>query len=119
MLAHLDISCNQLTTLPRYRTQFPELITLAASDNAISELDVEAVRGLRALDVRGNNISHLPPKLGQLGDTLRSLEASGNTFRVPRYDVLQKGTEAVLALLKNRIPAEEVESIPSETDSVD
>jgi Leucine-rich repeat (LRR) protein len=115
-LAHLDLSCNRLTSLPRFRTQFPELITVVASDNSISELDVEAVRGLRALDVSRNDIGSLPPQLGLLGDELRSLEVGGNTFRVPRYTILEKGTEAVLAWLKDKIP---VESVPSETDSVD
>jgi Leucine-rich repeat (LRR) protein len=126
-LSHLDISCNRLTTLPRYRIQFPELLTVLACDNSISELDVEAVRGLRTLDVARNDIGFLPPKLGLLSELLRSLEVGGNTFRVPRYTVLEKGTEATLAWLRDKIPVGEVEvqeegegeSGGSEVDSVD
>ncbi|OJD15798.1 hypothetical protein AJ78_03978 [Emergomyces pasteurianus Ep9510] len=39
---------------------------------------------------------------------LRRLDVAGNCFRVPRWQVVSKGTEAVLEWLKNRITAEEL-----------
>jgi len=63
----------------------------------------------------------LPPKLGMLGHSkasrakgekgrLRSFECSGNRFRVPRWQVVEKGTEAVLRDLRRMIPAGELEA---------
>ena len=55
------------------------------------------MKGLQALDVSGNAITHLQPKLGLLGSHgLRTLLVGANKFSVPRRDVIDKGTEAVL-----------------------
>lgn len=111
-LTELNVSRNRLTGLPVLRNSFPSLTSLFASDNKISELKVEAVRGLQVLDVTGNELSHLEPKLGLLGtEGLRTFLVGGNTFRVPRRDVVEKGTGAVLTYLRGRIPEEELESL--------
>ena len=110
-LTTLNLSTNQLSgSLPRLRTYFPILTTLFVVDNRYSVLEVCAVQGLTTLDIRNNDISHLEPKLGLLGEKagLKFLEVSGNKFRVPRWDVLNKGTEAVLRYLKGRVPLEEL-----------
>lgn len=74
------------------------------------------------LDVRNNEIESLPAKLGMLGVSdaarkkgdlkgkLRSFECSGNRFRVPRWQVLEKGTEAVLKDLRRMVPAGKLEA---------
>lgn len=60
------------------------------------------------LNLHGNAIAHLEPGLGLLAaQGLRTLVVSGNQFRVPRRDVLEKGTDAVLAWLRGRIPLEQ------------
>ena len=111
-LTELNVSRNRLTGLPILRNNFPSLTSLFASDNKISELQVEAVRGLQVLDVTGNELGHLEPKLGLLGtEGLRTFLVGGNTFRVPRRDVLDKGTGAVLTYLRGRIPEEELASL--------
>ena len=111
-LTELNVSRNRLTGLPILRNSFPSLISLFASDNKISELQVEAVKGLQVLDVTGNELGHLEPKLGLLGtEGLRTFLVGGNTFRVPRRDVVEKGTGAVLTYLRGRIPEEELESL--------
>lgn len=116
-LRELNISCHRMTGhLPLVRTYYPLLTTLLASDNWFESIDVEAVRGLEVLDIRNNEIELLPPGIGLLGNhagktetgRLRSLESSGNKFRVPRLMVLEKGTEATLRDLRRMIPAEEV-----------
>ncbi|KAI9741712.1 MAG: hypothetical protein M1834_000097 [Cirrosporium novae-zelandiae] len=109
LLEHLDVSCNRLTELPLLRPSFPAISTVIASDNAIEELDVEAVRGLKVLDMSRNSIGHLPPKLGLFERELKSFEVMGNLFKVPRYNILEKGTEATLAWLKDKIPLDERE----------
>jgi Leucine-rich repeat (LRR) protein len=116
-LNFLDASNNRLTgALPNARQTYPELKTFLVSDNKISHLDFEAVQGLQVLDISNNDIDHLPPKIGLLGaerspqnwgtgSALRRLEVAGNRFRVPRWQIVAKGTEAVLDYLRQRIPA--------------
>ena len=104
-LAELDVSRNRLASLLPLRTAFPALVTLLAANNVICMLEVDVARGLEVLDVSGNELDRLEPKLGLLGaEGLRTLIIGGNKFRVPRRDVIDKGTEAVLTWLRGRIP---------------
>lgn len=113
LLSTLEISHNRLTSLPPLRHAFPALTTVLASENVIEDLEIEAVRGLRVLDVTGNEISHLRPELGLLGSStseveegggaLRELRVGGNRFRVPRREVLERGSAAVLAWLRGKV----------------
>ena len=103
----LNVSYNRLTAMPNLRTTYPALIAFLASDNSIADLPVDSVRGLQVCDVSRNDIVHLEPALGLLeADGLRMLGVEGNRFRVPRRDVVEKGTGAVLAWLRNKIPLE-------------
>lgn len=111
-LSEMNVSRNRLTALPVLRKSFPALVSVHASQNSISELPVEPVKGLQLLDVSGNAIARLEPKLGLLGsEGLRTLVLGANKFRVPRKDVIDKGTEAVLAWLKGRIPEGEIQGL--------
>ena len=70
------------------------------------------MKGLQVLDVSGNAITHLEPKLGLLGSHgLRTLLVGADKFSVPRRDVIDKGTEAVLTWLKARVPEEELQHL--------
>lgn len=120
-LEKLDISFNRLTSLPPLRQYFPNLTTLLASNNTIKELSPEAVKGLRVLDCSSNDINSLNARIGLLGGPggLERLDVSGNRFRVPKYTILEKGTEATLAWLRDRIPAGEVpagDTSPADVD---
>jgi Leucine-rich repeat (LRR) protein len=108
-LQTLDISANRVTSIAGVRQAFPVLMNLHASDNQIEEIPLESVDGIRVLDLSGNSISVLPPRLA-LSSNLRELKVHGNTFRVPRWQVLDKGTQAVLSWLKDRLPADEAEA---------
>jgi Leucine-rich repeat (LRR) protein len=115
-LTFLDVSHNRLKgPLPYLRQTYPELKTLVASDNQISSLDFEAVKGLQVLELSNNDLDSLPPKVGLLaagrsprnwgnGSALRRFEVAGNRFRVPRWQVVAKGTDAILEFLRERIP---------------
>lgn len=130
-LTFLDASNNRLTgALPNARQTYPELKTFNVSDNKISKLDFEAVQGLQVLDISNNDIDHLPPKIGLLGaerspknwgtgSALRQLEVAGNRFRVPRWQTVAKGTEAVLDYLRQRIPADDMPEWELEDGPVD
>ena len=108
-LTDLNVSRNRLTALPVLRKSFPALASVYASQNSISELRAEPVKGLQVLDVSGNAIISLEPQLGLLGSQgLRTLLVGANKFRVPRREVIDKGTDAVLTWLKGRIPQDEM-----------
>lgn len=129
-LSLLDISNNRLSgLLPAVRQSYPSLMTLLASDNRFNSLEFAAVQGLQVLDVSNNDIESLPPKLGLLradglsknwgnGSALRRFEAAGNRFRVPRWQIVEKGTDAILEWLKDRIPTEELLEWEPETDAL-
>ncbi|EAS29875.3 uncharacterized protein CIMG_08621 [Coccidioides immitis RS] len=122
-LMFLDVSNNRLRgALPTLRSTYPKLITFLASENQINSLSFEAVEGLQALDVSNNNIDFLPPRLGLLGveesGGLRRLDVSGNSFRVPKWQIVAKGTEAVLDWLKNRLTPEELREWQGDTDNM-
>lgn len=107
-LHHLDVSSNRLAgPLPVLRARFPELTTLLASDNGVEEISREALDGLQVVGLANNSIGRVPPEVGLLWEKgLRSLEIEGNTFRVPNYATLKRGTEAVMSWLRDKIPAD-------------
>ncbi|KAL5354446.1 hypothetical protein ACLOAV_000535 [Pseudogymnoascus australis] len=109
-LEKLDVSFNRLTTLPFLRGAFPLLTAVLASNNTIREVSAQNVTGLRVLDVGSNELERLDARLG-LVESLHRLEVSGNRFRVPKHTILEKGTEAVLAWLRDRIPVSELEEL--------
>ncbi|KAF8537873.1 hypothetical protein BDD12DRAFT_844934 [Trichophaea hybrida] len=109
-LQTLDISANKVTSIEGLRQVFPALLHLHAANNQVEEIPLESIDGIRVLDLTGNSIGSLPPKLA-LCENLRELRVQGNLFRVPRWQVLEKGTDAVMAWLRDRLPvdAEEVQ----------
>ncbi|KAL2803223.1 hypothetical protein BJX63DRAFT_437137 [Aspergillus granulosus] len=125
-LTFLDVSSNNLSgSVPYVRPAFPNMTTFLAAENQFDTLEFEVVQGLQVLDVGNNNINSLPPKLGLLrgegnsanwggGSALRRLEVAGNSFRVPRWQIVAKGTDAILEWLKDRIPAEELHKYEGE-----
>lgn len=60
---------------------------------------------LEELHVTNNSISSLPPQLGLMAPTLRVLALEGNVLRAIRRPLLERGTDALLAYLRDRIPA--------------
>ncbi|KHO01592.1 Leucine-rich repeat protein [Metarhizium album ARSEF 1941] len=110
-LEKLDVTLNRVRSLSGALKQaFPRLSVLLVASNQLSELDPEWIRGLKIVDVSCNNIDQLNARLGLLGgvDGLERLEVSGNRFRVPRWSVLERGTEATLRWLRGRLPNEEM-----------
>ena len=105
-LTTLNISNNRLVgSLPVLRSVYPELKTLYARDNRIDSISAEALEGMNSAELGNNNIGYLPPEIGLLWDQgLRGLSVSGNAFRVPSHRVLEKGTDATLAWLREKIP---------------
>ena len=112
-LTKIDVSCNRIASLPtgtQLRDAFPSLAVLLMGNNHLSELDPEAIKGLKVVDAGNNDIAHLNPRIGLLGGAggLERLEVGGNRFRVPRFNVLERGTEATLRWLRGRVPVAEM-----------
>lgn len=127
-LTFLDVSSNRLTgSLPLIRQTYTNLKTFLAADNQFDSLEFEAAQGLQVLDVGNNCINSLPPKIGLLraegssrnwggGSALRRFEVAGNTFRVPRWQTVAKGTDSILEWLKDRLPPEELHELESDEE---
>jgi Leucine-rich repeat (LRR) protein len=130
-IKYLNLSCNHLESLPsevglmvtlrelnvannRFR-EFPSCIyelihleILLACDNKIESIDATstglgALKRLAILDLSNNNIAQVPPILGNMTQ-LTTLLLHGNSFRAPRHQILESGTQAILSYLRDRIP---------------
>lgn len=114
LLEKLDVSLNRISALPQgtqLRDAFPNLTVLFASNNHLIDLDPESIKGMRIVNAANNDIAHLNPRIGLLGGGsggLEKLDVSGNRFRVPRWNVLELGTEATLRWLRARVPVAEI-----------
>ncbi|KAI0129698.1 hypothetical protein BJ170DRAFT_692364 [Xylariales sp. AK1849] len=109
-LQKIDISCNRIVSLPVMRDVFPSLSVLLAANNHLEDLAPDSISGLKTVDASNNDIAHLNPRLGLLGGAgnLERLEVTGNRFRVPRWNVLDRGTQATLRWLRGRVPVAEM-----------
>lgn len=105
-LQSLQLFANRLSgALPQLRQHYPNLHTLLAGDNKFSSISVDALRAFTTVDLASNEIQALPAQVGLLWDAgLKHLEIGRNAFRVPGYRVLEKGTEATMRWLRDRIP---------------
>ena len=109
-LEKMDVSFNRIVTLPVLREVFPSLTVLQISNNHLEQLEYESIEGMKYVDANNNDISHLNPRIGLLGGSggLGMLDVRGNRFRVPRWNVLERGTEATLRWLRGRVPVAEM-----------
>jgi hypothetical protein len=75
------------------------------------------------VNLASNNIEHLPAEVGLLWPNLKNLDIGSNSFRVPNYRILEKGTEATMRYLRDRIPAAQnqdtVNGVGSADDELD
>ncbi|KAG2162795.1 hypothetical protein VTO58DRAFT_105698 [Aureobasidium pullulans] len=108
-LSYLDVSNNRLIgSVPMVRDSFPSLKILHAGNNRIDAVSAEALSGLQSVDLADNNIGYIPPEIGLLWDQgLKGLSIGGNVFRVPGHRILEKGTEATMIWLRDKIPQDD------------
>lgn len=81
-LIELDLSHNNLTSLPTSLSRLRKLERLSLEDNGLTHL-IPEVCSLISLDffsVQGNNLTELPPEIGALF-RLKSLDVSNNRLR--------------------------------------
>lgn len=109
-LQTLDVTVNRLQgPVPTLRDAFPCLTTFLARDNRFTSINAESLQGLQTVNLGSNDLQQLPADIGLLWhEGLKNFEVGSNAFRVPGYRVLEKGTEATLRWLRDRLPAEQL-----------
>ncbi|PHH81385.1 hypothetical protein CDD82_912 [Ophiocordyceps australis] len=110
-LEKVDVSFNGITRLPNNLKQgFPQLQVLLAANNQLTALEAKPISGLRTVNVANNEIAHLSPLIGLLGGKggLEKLDVSGNRFKVPRWNIVERGTDETLRWLRGRVPAADI-----------
>lgn len=103
-LAELRLARCSLARLPAGLCHCAALETLDASGNALTDVardSLHALLRLSTLDLSNNGLRGLPDALGSMGCLVR-LEVMGNVFKQPPLRVVDKGTEAVKAWLRQR-----------------
>jgi Leucine-rich repeat (LRR) protein len=104
-LRELIIADNQLTEIPSGVYDLPILENLFLNNNHIKSIDpfkINAMKFLTTLNLQNNDLLTIPIELGK-AEHLKSLQLEGNPFRVPRPQILAKGTLAILEYLRGRI----------------
>jgi Leucine-rich repeat (LRR) protein len=97
-------SC-RLASFPKVLLELRRLRSLDLGSNQIASVPDSVTRlgALSRLDMTNNSLSSLPPSLGLL--PLRALLVDGNAIKTVRRAVLDRGTEHVLAYLRDKLPA--------------
>jgi Leucine-rich repeat (LRR) protein len=106
-LREICLSFNKFKSIPTCLQNCEKLETLLLNGNQIQIIDVEGLSRLKRLailDLSNNDINHVPPELGKLTQ-LKTLQLEGNSFRVPRPQILVQGTQSVMNYLRDRIPS--------------
>ncbi|XP_059485503.1 leucine-rich repeat-containing protein 40-like [Neocloeon triangulifer] len=104
-LREINLSFNRFESIPSCLFGLPAMEILIARDNKIKEIDtagLASIPRLATLDLSNNDIGSVPPQLGLL--KLHCLELAGNSFKVPRQNILCKGTPSILSYLRDRLP---------------
>ncbi|CAG8509271.1 6453_t:CDS:2 [Diversispora eburnea] len=98
----LNVNNCRITALPE-KLPFPHLKTFLVTSNALTAITPSTFENMEVIDISNNNIGFLPPGLGNI-TTIKTLLVEGNSFRVPRYTIVQAGTAAIMEHLRGRIP---------------
>ncbi|KAF5301199.1 hypothetical protein FQR65_LT08934 [Abscondita terminalis] len=105
-MREIVLSNNRFRKIPECVYGMQALEILQVSDNQLSDINIEGLKNLKrlaTLSLSNNSINYVPPELGNLKQ-LRNLELMGNSFRQPRYAILEQGTESIMSYLRDRIP---------------
>ncbi|CAK9183033.1 unnamed protein product [Ilex paraguariensis] len=104
-LKELYLRRMQISDVPSDILILQDLRSLDLSQNSL-RLIPEGFKNLTTLmelNLSDNNITTLPPELGLLEPSLQMLKLDGNPLRSIRRTILDRGTKAVLAYLKDKI----------------
>eukprot|EP01041_Mallomonas_annulata_P001413 gene1413-2711_t len=110
LLTELQLANNQIRELNLVDwSEMRRLESLDLSGNKLDTLSVQPLLATRtyltSLSLDNNDIQDIPPEFA-LFSRLRHLGIYGNPQRSIRTTVMQQGTEAILKVLRNRLPPE-------------
>ncbi|MEH2236000.1 COR domain-containing protein, partial [Nostoc sp.] len=100
-LTSLDLSFNQLTTLPEALASLQKLTFLDLSNNQLRRLPeaIARLEQLTSLDLSRNQLTTLPEAIARL-EQLTSLNLTGNSIEKPPPEVVAKGIKAIKDYLR-------------------
>ncbi|MBG1240332.1 COR domain-containing protein, partial [Nostoc sp. NZL] len=103
-LQTLYLSNNQLSSLPPEIVQLTNLQTLDLSSNQLSSLppEIGQLTNLQTLDLSSNQLGSLPPEIGQLTN-LQTLYLSNNPLESPPLEIIRKGLRAILDFCRQQL----------------
>ncbi|ERL85345.1 leucine-rich repeat-containing protein 40 [Dendroctonus ponderosae] len=104
-LRELVLLNNRFNKIPDCVFGMVGLEILMLNDNGLTEINIEGLQKLSrlaTLNLSNNSISFVPPELGNMTQ-IKWLELKGNSFRQPRYAILEQGTESILSYLRDKI----------------
>jgi small GTP-binding protein len=98
----LDISGNQVTSLPAEIVELKNLTALNLSGNQLASLPAEIVelKNLTFLDISGNQLASLPAEIVELKN-LTKLDLSENPLESPPPEIAERGIEAIRSYFKS------------------
>jgi small GTP-binding protein len=101
-LEDLNLNGNQLTELPPAIAQLSNLQSLNLNNNELTELPpaIAQLSNLQTLNLNNNELTELPPAIAQL-TSLQRLSISGNKNLRLAPEIIEAGTEAILAYLSH------------------
>ncbi|XP_043855704.1 platelet glycoprotein Ib alpha chain [Dromiciops gliroides] len=106
LLSILDLSDNDLKTLPPLGLSLPSLTFLDLSRNALESLSPEALAGLGSLEnlyLRGNKLSSLPPNFLKAAFKLQKLDLANNYLEHLSADLLADLSNLNTLFLQNNL----------------
>ncbi len=131
-LTSLDLSDNQLPSLPPEIAKLQNLKTLGLQDNGLTSLppefaklqnltglllagnqltslplEITKLQNLKMLDLPSNGLTSLPSEIARLQNLTRLYLGDNPDLQSPPPAIVEQGTEAVLAYLRERLEATE------------
>jgi Leucine-rich repeat (LRR) protein len=106
LLTRINLGYNRFKAIPTQIYKLSNMEEILIDNNSVSELDAEALLGLKSLkvlDINCNDLTDLPPRLG-LHEGLRVLEIEGNGIKSLKRSTIESGCNEILRCLRDRIP---------------
>ena len=116
----LDISGCGFATLPvESLLGSTSLTVLQAGSNGMTLVppSIASLSSLVTLGLANNDLRTLPPELA-LAPALKHVGVIGNPFRGIRRSIVEKGSSALLAYLRTRLPEDALESDPRQSGGI-
>ena len=106
-LQTLFLDRNQLSEVPAEIGKLTNLLTLGLGDNQLAYVpaDIGKLTKLQRMYLFNNQLSELPAEIGQLTN-LQTLTLDNNPLKSPPPEVVNQGTQAILAYLRDLPTAE-------------